>query len=191
MAIPKWAKIVIGVIAAGAVSIVLFLFIGFAGIALIYSDVQYVERDSDKMIAALERMFEIDFPQEITDVKAAATPSQWDGGVTFVLKFKADPDIVNGLFELEDRRPYVPGAKDEDGIQTEFCAPEWYMEPITEGIMGDIFLPSRKGPGPRPGPEGGTVYIDTSDSQLYVVYLWSGYDAKWERATRRRESSRQ
>ena len=189
--IPKRAKIVIGVIGASAALVLLLLLIGFAGIALLYGVAPYAERDPDELISALERMFEIDFPGEITEVRAAVTPVTWDSGVSFVLKFKAVPETVNDLFELHGRRRYAPGAKDEDRRQTRSGAPEWSMEPITEGIMGHISLPCRKGPGPRTGPQSGTVYIDTSDSQSYLVYLLSGYDAEWERATRRRESSGQ
>ena len=139
----------------------------------------YYQRRPDKMITRLERIFEIDFPEEIKDVRAARTGAQWDGTVGFLLKFTADPNVVEGFLKIRHPAPY-----DHESDLRErgfFLVPDWFTEPIQEGIMGYLnLLPRKPEFAERISGVSAIVYVDTADKTAYVVYIYSGYDADWD-----------
>ena len=64
---------------------------------------KFRECEPEALISDLERVFDINFPAEIRQVKAARTSGSWDAPNTtsfFNLKFYAEPDIVNTFLKL-------------------------------------------------------------------------------------------
>lgn len=138
----------------------------FNGLAYKY---RYRECAAEELLPDLERVFDVNFPEVIKEIKTAKTPGSWDSNTSnFIVKFCAEPDTVNTFLRSfpEDRLHKVklyPYASEFDRRNSSSTRPppEWFTEPITKGEMGGYRLA-----GPKL-----KIYIDTSDETNYVVYL--------------------
>ena len=173
----RWAKktAVTIVVISGTLLILAGLVYAFVELSGLFP--RYIERNPKKIIAQLERVFAVDFSEEIKEVKAASTRIQWDGNVDFILKFTAEPDALNGFLKLEHTRIYET-KNDQRGYRAR--TPKWFIKPITNGTIGKIRLE------PRNEKIADTVsgqllyiYIDTTDRRSYVVYIDGAYDTAW------------
>ena len=70
------------------------------------------EREPDKVVARLEKIYAISFPDSIKELRTARTGVQWDGCVNFVIKFAAEPNVVDSFLNIKHLEPYSP---DRDG----------------------------------------------------------------------------
>jgi len=173
MAIPKWAKITIG-IGGYLVLAVLLVVLGAYWIVELGG---YIERNPKKMIAHLERTFVIDFPEEIKEVKAAKTPVSWDGAVGFMVKFTADPNAVDRF--LKSFRQNIELHRFNPELDTRGTAvipePGWFAEPIRYGKEASPILVSRDY---GKASSHLSVYIDTTNQESFVVYIHGGYGSE-------------
>lgn len=140
---------------------------------------QYTECDAKEMVARLERIFQINFPEEIKEAKAAKTPgSSWDRWNKFILKFAAEPDAVDRFLEsFPEKIHFKPYEyrKDMRGELGMPPIPPWFREPIQQGKCN---LEGQRRPR-RSLLD--WIYIDTSNEKQFVVYLEGRYSRKLEK----------
>jgi len=60
----------------------------------LYDSDTFTERDPVKMMAYLEKKYDINFPENAGEIKAARNGKGWDGASSFLLKFTAKPSDV-------------------------------------------------------------------------------------------------
>lgn len=166
MAIPKRAKIAIWI--GGFV--VLLALLAFLGAYWIYQSGGYIRRNPKKVIARIEKIFEIDFPDEIKDVRTATTWMEWDNWTTYIIKFRVEPKSLNTLIKIEHLSPYDPN-DDERMKSLDLPMPKWYAQPIQQGNVGTLTLRSPRGHVSHEA----CVYVDTSDDKTFVVYIHGSY----------------
>ena len=78
--------------ASALVALVVVLIFGLAKLLVRwYSPSSYYEYNPDKMVLYLEKRYNIDFPDDIREIKAAKSGMMWDGWSGFILKFTAQP----------------------------------------------------------------------------------------------------
>ncbi len=162
MAIPKAAK---KAIAIGGLAILVVLLAVIAAYWLGESDSGgYIERNPHKIIAQLEKILEVDFPENIKNVKAAKVWIKRENWVGYIIKFTAEPNMVDGFLKFEDLKPYD---RERDYRDYGRPTPEWFTKPIQQGKTGNLILDSAGGR----IQYGVTIYIDTSDARNFVVYV--------------------
>jgi hypothetical protein len=167
MTIPKAAK---KAIAIGGLAILVVILVVIAVYWPGESDSGgYVERNPKKIIAHLEKILEVDFPEDIKETKAATTWIGWDPPGSYIIKFRVDPNVLESLIKIERLRRYKP-SEDERGEDI-LPPPKWYIEPIQEGKMGTLTLHSPRGKFECDAE----IYIDTSEEKSFVVYIRGGY----------------
>ncbi len=169
MAIPKKAKIIILIMLVLSLGVYLFVKLEL--------HTGYIRRNPKKTIAHLERIFEIDFPDDIQDVKAAKAFLEWDNWRTYIIKFKVDPNTLDSFINIERLSRYDPN--EDERSEDIFPPTKWYSEPIQKGRMGTIDLDSRRG-----GGYDAYVYIDTSDEKSFVVYTGVSYGGHEDKLAR-------
>ena len=102
---------------------------------------RFVDCNTIELKPILEKEFDIKFPKEIENVKAAKSPNV-DSGIFYNLKFNSAPDIVEKFLESflqkQHRKlifePYK-NVEDERGLGP---PPDWFTEPIQRGKRGGI-----------------------------------------------------
>jgi len=174
MAIPKWVKTTFFVIVLVILAPLILRAVYFPLIKLGIYHYRYIERDPEQMINRLERIFDIDFPEDIKKVKVARTRVHWDGVVGFIVKFTAEPNVVDGFLKIKYSEPYT---RERDNRDSCMPKPKWFTEPIKQGKTGDIYLASRQ----DKTLFRGEVYIDTEDKKQFVVYIHGGYESEWDK----------
>jgi len=142
---------------------------------------KYIECDPEKMRAHLENIFNIDFPDTIKGFKAAKTNPSWDGGVSFIVKFTADPNSVDRFLKsipggLAGYFPYEAKSDLRGDPNKLTKEPEWFTEKIEKGYRGfAVFGRSQSVP-----TGSAKIYIDTSDEWNYKLYLEGLYESKFD-----------
>jgi len=135
---------------------------------------RYIERNPERMIGRLERIFEVDFPKEIKEVRAARTRVSWDGVASFIVKFTAAPDVVESFVKVKNLEPY---SRERDDRDSGTPKPQWFTEPIKQGKTGDIYLSSRQ----DKTVFRGEIYVDNADEKNFVIYIRGGYESRWDK----------
>ncbi len=153
--------------------IILFLmiFYGIAWVLLFLYGYQFrlVECPPEELIPALERVFDVNFPEVIKKVKTAKTPSR-DGSTNYVVRFIAESDVVDKFLDSVPKRSYevvIPYSLKDDGRKKHslWFPPSWFTVPIQKGKKLSY----------SPGIGEMEFYIDTSDTQAYIVYIYGHY----------------
>lgn len=137
---------------------------------------KYIECDPGKMLANIEKIFTIDFPEEIKVAKAAkAQGSSWDRWSKFLLKFAAEPNTVDGFLKSFPEKIHFESYERRKDMRQELGmspTPPWFKTPIQQGKC------NLEGRG-RPGQSLlDWIYIDTSDDKIFVVYMEGRYSWK-------------
>lgn len=122
------------------------------------------ECSAKELIPDLEKTFDINFPDDIEDVKTAKT-IPIDGTIMFALKFAAKPETVSKFFSSlpEQIRLY----KEEYLITRDrradkhYPPPEWFTMAIRNGNIIFYSLAGGKV----------TFYIAAENQDKYIVYL--------------------
>jgi len=132
---------------------------------------RYIECDSKELFSTLELVFDVNFPVDIEDVKAAKTLSI-DGSVRFLVKFCADPDIVIRFLEsVEERSRSVPYERKHTFATGGWPSPGWARAPIKQGRKYILRSTYKK----LPASTDVDIYIDTTNKEYFVVYLDGSY----------------
>ena len=130
---------------------------------------RFIECDPEAFLSDLERVFDINFPAEIKQVKTARTPGSWDSTLSsFVVKFSADVNTVGRFLEsFAGEIPFNPYnlAGDQRGLTSRPPPPQWFTGAIKEGMSGTHRLAT-----PSMG-----IDIDTTDKRISVVYIRGTY----------------
>lgn len=168
---PKIGKQIVNVLGIVFLSVVgvlvgLIVFPRLLVFSMGYSE-RFIEREPQQMVVRLEKIFSIDFPEEVREFKAATSQSSWlkRNMISFIVKFTADPDTVDRFFESFPQKvefdPYDP----TDDLRLSLPrTPQWFKKPIQQGKDGYGGVR-----GPRKNIE--WIYIDTGNKKSFVVYL--------------------
>ena len=176
----KRLKLIIVAIAIGLGSLCILVMAGvvlilFLDLPFFIGDM-YIERAPERMLNHLEKTFVIDFPEDITEVKAAKTPGSWDGAIGFMVKFAADPNTVNRFFKSFQQEVNLhPYTREDDSRDILKPAPKWFLEPIKQGKEAGPSLVSRDY---GKASSHLSVYVDTTNQENFVVYIHGGYDSE-------------
>jgi hypothetical protein len=141
---------------------------------------KYTECDPKEMVAHLEKIFEVHFPEEIKESKAARTRgSWWEEDVTFMVKFAAEPNFVDRFLEsFPEKIHFQPYQYKEDlrGFTDIPSSQSWFTNPIQQGksSMGGL------GESIKNIHWIYHIYIDTTDERNFVVYIEGIYSRKLE-----------
>ena len=123
--------------------------------------------DPNELIADMEDAFDLKFPDGITEIKAAK-PLWSEGNDSFVIRFTAEPNVVDEFVSSFPRRivfnEYVPS---DHGRSNFSSAPAWYRKPIRKGKIGGS--PSRRASGLF------VISIDMTNEKKYIVYMDGHY----------------
>jgi hypothetical protein len=165
MLIPKWAKRTIWI--GGFVSLMVLIVV--LGAYWIVKSGGYIRRNPKKVIARMERIFEIDFPDDIKDLRASTSWMEWDNWTTYIIKFRVEPKALDAFIKIEHLSNYEPN--DDERAEDILPPPKWYSEPIQKGRMGTLTLDC-----PRDNATyEAEIYVDTSDEKNFVVYIQGSY----------------
>jgi hypothetical protein len=174
---PKWTKMpkslkpwVIGLLVSLGVVVCLcgFVYLSFQIRAYHY---RYVECVPEQLLADLERISDVNFPDNIKKVRAAKT-IPIDGEIHFIIKYTCHQNVLNSFLEsfppdpLKELEPYDPAS---DLRKTFFWPPpRWFTEPIKHGKEGVLILDNRRV----------TIYIDTTSKKDFIVYIEGFYSKR-------------
>lgn len=126
-----------------------------------------VECAPEELIPDLEKMFDIDFPKDIREVKTAKTIPM-DGVIWFIVRFTAEPHVVDAFVKSFRRGVGLVNYDPEWDMRNTISSftPAWFTKSIRQGKMGDI-----------PGHGQKEICIDTTNEKEFVVYF-HGFDGK-------------
>lgn len=134
---------------------------------------RYLECDPNEILPIVERVFCIDFPEDIEQVKAAK-PQIKRMPISFIIKFAADPNTVERFLESfpEDVKlePYSVRLEHKDS-RVGWFVPQWFKEPIKVGKRKVNIIA-----GPQKNLQ--ELYIDTEDLKYYIIYIRGLYDTE-------------
>jgi hypothetical protein len=163
LTLAKLFAIALGIFAFIVLMPFLFLQINPRGYQL-----RHVKCKSEELLPVVERVFDINFPQQVADVKAAKTIAM-EGFVKFIVRFVAEPNGVErflGCFPQENKDPGVqrlPYETDRDRRRSGgWPLPRWFREPIRQGKI--LFYMA--GGGKRVA-----IYVDMRDQKSFCVYI--------------------
>ncbi|MHC4676129.1 MAG: hypothetical protein ACYTBZ_26865 [Planctomycetota bacterium] len=155
--------------------------IGFGMIAAVigvrsYQE-RYIECDPKELLPILESDFDVNFPVDIKDVKAAKTPSI-EGSAFFLVKFCAEPNTVGIILKsIEKRAHSVPYERKH--TFTTGCigwpSPSWARVPIKQGRKYTFRSAYKK----IPASTDVDLLVDTTDKDSFVVYMEGAYLIRW------------
>jgi hypothetical protein len=138
-----------------------------------YDPSTYFEYDPDKMVVYLEEKYNINFPKNVREIKAAKSGMSWDRHESFILKFIAEPSDVNKFLETVVETILYPYYSSRDNRLAPFeSAPEWWTKPIEKGKRGRMYVEVARIKDERSHID---IYIDTLDEKNNVVYLEGTY----------------
>jgi hypothetical protein len=153
------------------IGVLFFAWFGLVGIVhlgFMIRDYQtrYVECPPEKLLPLIENVSEVRFPKDIREVRAAKSIRPIEGNYLFLVKFIAEPNVVEeftNTFRLGDEKIVLDNYdKDEDSRNKyAYFPPKWFKMPIKEGKHTGISIDCH----------GGILFIDTSDPKNYIVYL--------------------
>ena len=128
---------------------------------------RFTEVPGKELLAELEVVFDINFPEVIQQVRTARTfPTQNNATSLFAVRFSAEPDaverFVNSLYGAGLGRlyPYSPESDRRKDLAT-WLVPEWYLENIGGGREGRFMYAIGFG----------SMYFDTTLEERHVIYL--------------------
>ena len=174
--VPKFLRTVIivllGIALAGGIT--LGLFVGVLGIRVYQG--KYTECNHKELFPTLEWVFDVDFPVNAKEVKAAKTPSR-EGSVHFIVKFCADPNTVNRFLEFAaERCDFEPYERGYAFTTNGWPSPRWARTPIKQGrkhtlrsIKGELISTDAH------------LYVDTTNKENFVVYVEGSYRINLEK----------
>lgn len=127
---------------------------------------RYVGCDPKKLLPNLESLFHISFPREVIEVKAAKTAIAIEGVIPFLVKFRAQPNVVDRFwrsFTDEGLPIFWESYEPEIDIRGSHSwrPPRWFTKPIRQGKVGMY----------KSGKGTIMIYVDTTDEKNFVVYL--------------------
>jgi len=133
---------------------------------------RYVDCDPEQLLADLERVSHVNFPDDIQKVKAAKSVPV-EGDILFIVKFTCKPNALNTFLKSFPDEPlkieleaYKP---DYDLRKASFWPPpRWFTEVIGYGKEGALFLDNRRA----------EIYIDTTNEKPLVVYIRGSYSKR-------------
>lgn len=130
-----------------------------------------VECQPEELLPALEKVFDINFPDSLKKTKTAKSMAV-EGDFTFLVRFVTDSDSAKQFIRS------FPGGQNRIGLELYdrdcdlrktagfWRPPKWFTETISQGKMGKYDNIQRYGEM--------TIYIDVADDRNNVVYL-NGY----------------
>jgi len=137
----------------------------------------FTERNSGKVLTYLEKRYDIKFPENAEEVKAARDGKGWDGTSSFIIKFTAKPSEVEkfiGTAVNSSIRHYRPEGNPKYPNK---YVPDWWKKPIEKGERGwlsviDNFV--------EDWSSELYICIDSSNDKKYVVYLHGPYTTQMD-----------
>jgi hypothetical protein len=140
----------------------------YFGKYLIPSRGKYYWCDPKELIMDIEDNFGHKFPNGIMEIKAAKT-LQREGTISFLIRFTAEPNVVDAFFNSFPGEVVFNEYTSSDDMRTNFSSvPAWFKKPIRKGKMGYKLSTI------NPNIGNSFIYIDTANEKRYVVY-WIGY----------------
>ncbi len=188
MAVSKRVKIII--------CVVLVVVIGAVGVVLATKNLRWYavrigflpgfieQKKPHKAIAAIERTFVIDFPEGITDTRAAISRSH-DGWTHPILRFSVESRLLENTLELlpdVDLKPYIhnPGYDtfiSDKHVPSENSPSWWWPRPIEDARNGSFKLDWRE------IDESGSckIYVVKTSETMTTIYMWISFHGslKW------------
>ncbi len=170
----KWAKPKI-IIPTAIILISLGLWAGFKvlgwlnyrfGKYLIPYRGTYYWCDPEELIVKLEGRLDLKFPDDFRDIKAAKTPVL-EGSVSFLIRFTAEPNVMNAFFNSFPREVIFEEYTPSEDIRSNLpSALDWFMKPIRKGKFAIAYNTPRVN---------SIIYIDITNEKWYVVYWYGSY----------------
>lgn len=144
-----------------------------AGFRLVAYFGRYIERNPEHVVSHLEETFVIDFPEQIREVKAAKSRASWDGVVGFIVKFTAEPNVVEEFLQSFPKKVEFKPYDFELDTRGSDITPCWFTLQIRQGkqSVGSLGVDSA-------GASMRRLNIDTTDEKNFVVYIKGGYDSE-------------
>ncbi len=163
----KWNKIIITISGLCLIYIIVVYLLPSIGYykARAYNS-RPVECSPQNLIPDLEEMYDIDFPKDIREIKTAKSIPIKDH-ITFIVKFIAEPDIVDIFIKSFLKGIVLVKYDPEWDVRSASVLPlpAWFTKPIQQGKMGEV-----------PGHGDNEIYIDTINEKEFVVYFFGYYD---------------
>jgi hypothetical protein len=161
------------VLAPLVIVLVIWLLISFANKFLrdLYYEYRYIECKPEELLPDLERIFDVNFPEGIREVRTAKTRGLWDStDSAFIVKFSAPPDITNKFVESFPEKVTLGSYEAESDFRNnrQLSTPQWFIESIKKGNEGSVYASNKDI----------DLYIDTSNKKNFVVYLRGYYEPK-------------
>lgn len=121
----------------------------------------------EELIVKLEGKLGLKFTNDITEIKAAKKLSS-EGSVFFLIRFTAEPNVVDAFFNSFPGEVIFNEYALSDDVRTNLpSALAWFKKPIRKGKIG---FPSSN----LSTRVFSIMYIDMTNEKKYVVY-WRGY----------------
>lgn len=158
------------------VLLIIILSIGIIGLFMLVIGIRayqerYIECEPKELFQIVEWIYDVNFPVDIEDVKAAKTSSR-DGTIRFLVKFCADPNTVGILLKsIEERSRIRPYERGHTFITDGWPSPGWARVPIKKGIRYTLRSANEK----QTASTDVDFYVDTMDKESVVVYLDGTY----------------
>ncbi|MHC4109583.1 MAG: hypothetical protein ACYS18_12390 [Planctomycetota bacterium] len=175
MAMPKKIK-KIGILLGIILAVVLFSRVGLLPFALpkLYAR-RLVECPPKNLLPTLEEVFEIKFPDGISETRTAKSIAV-EGDHNYIVKFVASPNDVDKFFKSfpdKDKSYISTYSLSQKNIKELYKKPDyflhfiprWFTQPIKEGTVSSCTLGNRDT----------EIYIDTSDKEKHIVYIYGYY----------------
>ena len=172
MAMPKNIK-KIGILLGIILAVVLFSRVPLWLFALpkLYAR-RLVECPPKSLLPTLEEVFELKFPDGISETRTAKSIAV-EGDHNYIVKFVASPNDVDQFFKSFPDKSYISTSTLSPIIKTVYRKPDnfwrfiprWFTHPIKEGTVSTCTL----------GNKETEIYIDTSDKERYIVYIYGNY----------------
>jgi hypothetical protein len=135
---------------------------------------RYRECNPKELLPMLERVYDVNFPADIVQLRTAKTPNH-DKAIFFIVKLTTEPSVVNrflgNIVEMDDFEPYERG---HTFTTYGWPSPSWARQPIKQGKK--YTTSSVRGVRTR-----AYIYIDTTHKDNYVVYMQGIYNSSFER----------
>jgi hypothetical protein len=137
---------------------------------------RYVECDPGLLARALERVFTVDLPENVEELKGAKMNLTIGSEIHFLLKFRADSNDTDSFIETLTKASQNPSIiwrvykekTDRRGHHT-WPVPRWFTKPIDKGKkVGYSF-----------GNGSMTIYLDTGCKEGVVIYIKGWYLKKY------------
>lgn len=135
---------------------------------ILYYCTAYHSTNQKTLIMFLEKNYNVNFPQSMTDIQASELYTGIDASSYFVLKFRADSIQTNDFLRQLNGDPNWLVPYTPEYINNIGKYPAWFRSPIKIGQKGHITSKSNTGIMMD-------VYIDTDNEDYFVVYMEGVY----------------